>query len=51
MSTQIIRADLVQLGAQAQEKTSAIKAAGQLLAKAGRIDPAYIDSLLRDLLH
>lgn len=47
MSTQIIRADLVQLGAQAQEKTSAIKAAGQLLAKAGRIDPAYIDSLLR----
>lgn len=47
MSTQIIRAELVQLGAQAQEKTSAIKATGQLLAKAGRIDPAYIDSLLR----
>ncbi|MGL6045049.1 MAG: HPr family phosphocarrier protein, partial [Vogesella sp.] len=47
MSTQIIRAELIQLGAQAQEKTSAIKAAGQLLAQAGRIDPAYIDSLLR----
>lgn len=47
MSTQIIQTELIALGAQAQEKSSAIKAAGQLLAQAGRIDPAYIDSLLR----
>ncbi|KMJ54827.1 PTS fructose transporter subunit IIA [Vogesella sp. EB] len=47
MTTQIIRNELIQLGATVSEKTIAIKAAGELLAKAGRIAPAYIDSLLR----
>ncbi|AXV73020.1 phosphoenolpyruvate--protein phosphotransferase [Ralstonia solanacearum] len=40
-------AERIRLQQRATDKTSAIRAAGRLLADTGCIDPAYIDSLLR----
>ncbi|MFD2425542.1 phosphoenolpyruvate--protein phosphotransferase [Ralstonia solanacearum] len=40
-------AERIRLQQRATDKTGAIRAAGQLLADTGCIDPAYIDSLLR----
>ena len=46
MSSTLIRPELVRLGAAPTSKAQAIREAGQLLAAAGHIDPAYVDSLL-----
>ena len=46
MSSTLIRPELVRLGASPASKAQAIREAGQLLAAAGHIDPAYVDSLL-----
>lgn len=43
----LIQPELIRLGCQPADKEAAIRLAGQLLADAGCIDPAYIDSLLR----
>lgn len=42
----LIRPELIRLAATPADKTAAIRQAGQLLADAGYIAPAYIDSLL-----
>ncbi len=47
MASALICAERIRLQQRATDKESAIRAAGQLLADAGCIDPAYIDSLLR----
>lgn len=47
MASALICADRIRLQQHATDKASAIRAAGQLLADSGCIDPAYIDSLLR----
>ncbi|EEG07370.1 phosphoenolpyruvate--protein phosphotransferase [Pseudogulbenkiania ferrooxidans] len=47
MPLPLIPAELVRLGASPADKNGAIAEAGHLLASAGYIDPAYIDSLLR----
>ncbi|NWK46316.1 phosphoenolpyruvate--protein phosphotransferase [Ralstonia pickettii] len=47
MASAMICAERIRLQQRATDKESAIRAAGQLLADAGYIDPAYIDSLLR----
>lgn len=47
MASALICADRIRLQQHATDKDSAIRAAGQLLADAGCIDVAYIDSLLR----
>ncbi|WP_197329946.1 phosphoenolpyruvate--protein phosphotransferase [Ralstonia syzygii] len=47
MPSPLICAERIRLQQRATDKTSAIRAAGQLLADTGCIDPAYIDSLLR----
>lgn len=46
MSTSLIRPELVQLGATPADKNEAIRMAGRLLAKAGYIESAYIESLI-----
>ncbi|MHA6826799.1 phosphoenolpyruvate--protein phosphotransferase [Ralstonia pseudosolanacearum] len=47
MPSPLICAERIRLQQRATDKTSAIRAAGRLLADTGCIDPAYIDSLLR----
>ena len=47
MASALICAERIRLQQRANDKESAIRAAGRLLADAGCIDPAYIDSLLR----
>ncbi|MGA3951315.1 phosphoenolpyruvate--protein phosphotransferase [Ralstonia nicotianae] len=47
MPSPLICAECIRLQQRATDKTSAIRAAGRLLADTGCIDPAYIDSLLR----
>lgn len=47
MPSALICAERIRLHQPATDKDSAIRAAGQLLADSGCIDPAYIDSLLR----
>ncbi|MBB6581004.1 phosphoenolpyruvate--protein phosphotransferase [Ralstonia solanacearum] len=47
MPSPLICAERIRLQQRATDKTGAIRAAGQLLADTGCIDPAYIDSLLR----
>ncbi|CAJ0703141.1 hypothetical protein LMG18102_03895 [Ralstonia mannitolilytica] len=47
MATALICAERIRLQQRATNKEGAIRAAGQLLADSGCIDPAYIDSLLR----
>lgn len=47
MASALICAERIRLQQRATDKESAIRAAGQLLADSGCIDPAYIDSLLR----
>ncbi|MGM3273355.1 phosphoenolpyruvate--protein phosphotransferase [Ralstonia sp. 24A2] len=47
MASALICAERIRLHQSATDKNSAIRAAGQLLAESGCIDPAYIDSLLR----
>lgn len=47
MASALICAERIRLQQRATDKESAIRAAGRLLADAGCIDPAYIDSLLR----
>ncbi len=47
MASALICAERIRLQQHATDKASAIRAAGQLLADSGCIDPAYIDSLLR----
>ncbi|MDO5624718.1 MAG: phosphoenolpyruvate--protein phosphotransferase [Pseudomonadota bacterium] len=46
MSNPLVSRELIQLGAAPADKVAAIRQAGQLLADAGHIAPAYIDSLL-----
>ena len=43
----LIQPELIRLACQPADKEAAIRLAGQLLADAGCIEPAYIDSLLR----
>ncbi len=46
-SSQILSADLVRLGARPANKEAAIREAAQMLVAAGRIDPAYVESMMR----
>ena len=42
----ILTGDMVRLGAQAKDKTDAIKQCGTLLVQAGCVAPAYVDGML-----
>lgn len=42
----IVTLDLVRLQAQARDKHDAIRQAGELLVKAGCVEPAYVDGML-----
>jgi len=42
----ILTKEMVQLGAQAADRTDAIKQAGELLVQAGCVAPAYVDGML-----
>ena len=46
-SSQILSADLVRLAAHPANKEAAIREAAQMLVAAGRIDPAYVESMMR----
>ena len=46
-SSQILSADLVRLGARPANKEAAIREAAQMLVAAGRMDPAYVESMMR----
>lgn len=47
MALELIRPELISLQTSPEDKETAIREAGQLLVKAGCIDPAYVDSLLK----
>jgi phosphocarrier protein FPr len=47
VNSQILSPDLVRLGAHPATKEAAIREAAQMLVAAGRIDPAYVDSMMR----
>jgi mannitol/fructose-specific phosphotransferase system IIA component len=42
----ILTKEIVQLGAQATDRVSAIKQSGELLVKAGYVAPSYLDGML-----
>jgi len=42
----IVSLELVRLQAQARDKHDAIRQAGELLVRAGRVEPAYVDGML-----
>lgn len=42
MATEILTSELVQLGAVARDKAEAIRLAGELLVKAGVVEPGYV---------
>jgi phosphocarrier protein FPr len=46
-SSQILSAELVRLAAHPATKEAAIREAAQMLVAAGRIDPAYVESMMR----
>jgi phosphoenolpyruvate-protein phosphotransferase len=46
-SSQILSAELVRLAAHPTTKEAAIREAAQMLVAAGRIDPAYVESMMR----
>jgi phosphocarrier protein FPr len=46
-SSSLVAQEMVRLGAVPATKEAAIREAGQLLVAAGRIDPAYVESMLR----
>jgi phosphocarrier protein FPr len=46
-SSQILSADLVRLGTRPANKEAAIREAAEMLVAAGRIDPAYVESMMR----
>ncbi len=46
-SSQILSADLVRLAARPANKEAAIREAAKMLVAAGRIDPAYVESMMR----
>ena len=46
-SSQILSAELVRLAARPATKEAAIREAAQMLVAAGRIDPAYVESMMR----
>jgi phosphocarrier protein FPr len=47
VSSQILSAELVRLAAHPANKEAAIREAAQMLVAAGRIDPAYVESMMR----
>ena len=46
-SSQILSPELVRLAAHPANKEAAIREAAQMLVAAGRIDPAYVESMMR----
>ncbi|NLH79427.1 MAG: phosphoenolpyruvate--protein phosphotransferase [Phyllobacteriaceae bacterium] len=46
-ASSLLSSDLIRIAATPATKEAAIREAGQLLVAAGRIDPAYVDSMMR----